>query len=95
MPWVVARFLGLHGLPPSPISRKDNNNNKKRGDFVGRDYCQNIKPPVNDGENKSGGNENEIENPPRTETTKRATAAFEILIAYMEQYPKLQLVSDH
>ena len=46
-------------------------------------------------ENESGESDEEVENPPRTVTTREATAALETLVTYMEQHPRLQHVSDH
>ena len=46
-------------------------------------------------ENESGESDEEVEYPPRTVTTREATAALETLITYMEQHPRLQHVSDH
>ena len=46
-------------------------------------------------ENESGESDEEAENPPRTVTTREATAALKTLTTYMEQHPRLQHVSDH
>ena len=40
-------------------------------------------------ENESDESDEEIKNPPRTVTTREATAALETLITYMEQHPRL------
>ena len=73
----------------------DIDRNEETGETLWDEAIIEIVQPPAIRENESGESDKEVENPPRTVTTREATAALETLITYMEQHPKLQHVSDH
>ena len=73
----------------------DIDRNEETGETLSDEAIIEIVQPPAIRENESGESDEEVENPPRTVTTREATAALEALITYMEQHPRLQHVSDH
>ena len=73
----------------------DINRNEETGETLSHEVIVEIVQPPAITEKESGESDEEVENPPRTVTTREATAALETLITYMEQHPRLQHVSDH
>ena len=69
--------------------------NEEMGETLSDEAIIEIVQPPAIRENESGESDEEVKNPPRTVTTREATAALETLITYMEQHPRLQHVSDH
>ena len=73
----------------------DIDRNEETGETLSDEAIIEIVQPPAIRENESGESDEEVENPPRTVTTRKATAALETLITYIEQHPRLQHVSDH